>query len=407
MTYSLATDIDILVHISAPSGAKDDARYREQARALLGFEAASKHTVLRSGTRQAEAAANTTDQDVLLTGRYTAQSTSYSSAIDQGQIRINLCAAASPIVQSTVCERPQTAPSAATPPFTNTRVLRRTQSDSWGTPPSVVPDSQPLIPVDYPSSPEHPICKRQAPHPALEEPPSKRPRLKCPAPFPSVTSASTSLAPTVSDNADFASATPTQSPSSAPSPSDAHQSSQPLPPFASRTHPHIQTIHPPPPHTTSLPFKTHITRSLALLAQELTNRYRPLSATRPLRTLERGYWAVDCSHFDSVLRVRMWKFLTDFVGAGRAGWGVWCEWCAEPTPSSRSQSTYDSKAGIAEAIRKDNKNREEQRDTLKVYCWGEVVAHIYMVLFVASERMIKGTGARWVDGGGEVVVRMS
>lgn len=43
---------------------------------------------------------------------------------------------------------------------------------------------------------------------------------------------------------------------------------------------------------------------------------------------------------------------------------------------------------------------------LQIYCWGEVVPHIYIVLFLATSRMVKGAGASWIDGAGEVVVRM-
>ncbi len=108
----------------------------------------------------------------------------------------------------------------------------------------------------------------------------------------------------------------------------------------------------------------------------------------------------------------MWKFLTDFVGEGRAGWGVWCEWRTQgylpaSSPSPSHWSTCDNEESIGNGTGKGSRNEEEQRDVLKVYCWGEVVGHIYMVLFIASERMVKGTGARWVDGGGQVVVRLS
>lgn len=43
---------------------------------------------------------------------------------------------------------------------------------------------------------------------------------------------------------------------------------------------------------------------------------------------------------------------------------------------------------------------------LKIYCWGEIVPHVYIVLFLATSRMVKGAGARWVDGSGDVVVQM-
>ncbi len=88
----------------------------------------------------------------------------------------------------------------------------------------------------------------------------------------------------------------------------------------------------------------------------------------------------------------MWKFLTDFVGAGRAGWGVWCY-------------MVETEGGDGEGGEEEGGVQGGECE-MTVYCWGEVVAHIYVVLFLASERMIKGIGASWLDAGGKVVVQM-
>lgn len=50
--------------------------------------------------------------------------------------------------------------------------------------------------------------------------------------------------------------------------------------------------------------------------------------------------------------------------------------------------------------------KEMRKAVLRIYCWGEIVPHIYVVLFLATSRMVKGAGATWVDGGGQVVVQM-
>ncbi len=42
----------------------------------------------------------------------------------------------------------------------------------------------------------------------------------------------------------------------------------------------------------------------------------------------------------------------------------------------------------------------------KLYCWGEIVPEIWLLLFVASHRQIKGCGAQWIDAGGEAVIQM-
>jgi len=42
-----------------------------------------------------------------------------------------------------------------------------------------------------------------------------------------------------------------------------------------------------------------------------------------------------------------------------------------------------------------------------VFCWGEIVEHVYLLLYVASKSKIKKIGAVWIDAGGDDVVRMS
>lgn len=48
----------------------------------------------------------------------------------------------------------------------------------------------------------------------------------------------------------------------------------------------------------------------------------------------------------------------------------------------------------------------KQEEVVRIYCWGEVVGEIWVLLFMASSRKVKGAGARWIDAGGEVVVIM-
>lgn len=49
---------------------------------------------------------------------------------------------------------------------------------------------------------------------------------------------------------------------------------------------------------------------------------------------------------------------------------------------------------------------EKAYDVVKVFCWGEVVREVWMVLFIASHRKINDSRAVWVDSGEDVVVRM-
>lgn len=120
-----------------------------------------------------------------------------------------------------------------------------------------------------------------------------------------------------------------------------------------------------------------ITPILAKLASDLNlpKRFRPSLRTRDLRPYERGYWLVDCTSWDRELKESFWLFLADYLDRGHAGWGVWC-------------------------------TRDEGFTRLRMYCWGAIVGHIYLAMYIMSKRQVLYTGMEWVDGDGEVVIRM-
>ena len=102
--------------------------------------------------------------------------------------------------------------------------------------------------------------------------------------------------------------------------------------------------------------------------------------------------------WDESLRTRFWEYMIRFVGEGRAGWGVWCE-------RSTSATNISLHSGVA--VGEARASEEVEADIVKVFCWGEVVGHVYLLLFLASERKVRGLGARWIDACGSVVVRMA
>jgi len=159
-------------------------------------------------------------------------------------------------------------------------------------------------------------------------------------------------------------------------------------------------LRPPPPPISTAPFTTHVTPTLSMLVERLNpaRTYRPVRQTRDLDKLERGYWAVQiCIHPDPLgadatgtnrarswnreLFARFWRFLVEFIGEARAGWGVWC--FLDHAPEDESEGVL-----------------------LKVYAWGEVAMHVYLLLFLASERRIRGLEAKWMDSKEEVVIQM-
>lgn len=163
-------------------------------------------------------------------------------------------------------------------------------------------------------------------------------------------------------------------------------------------HPEQNIILPPPPPIASRPFTTHLTPTLTLLAQRLnlTRVFVPLHQSREVTVLERGYWFLrlrltgstsgggdaggdaGAGVWGAELFARFWTFLREFISEGRAGWGVWC------------------------VLEKDG----DSYLVVKVYSWGEVMPHIYLLLFLASERRIRRLGVQWRDATDNVVVQM-
>ncbi|KAI0602635.1 hypothetical protein F4775DRAFT_588200 [Biscogniauxia sp. FL1348] len=120
-----------------------------------------------------------------------------------------------------------------------------------------------------------------------------------------------------------------------------------------------------------------VTPQLARLAERLdiSKRFWVETRTRNITPFERGFWLVDCSGWSDRLRLEGWSFLTNYVGVGAAGWGV-------------------------------HTLRDEAFQWIRVYCWGEVTPHIYLLLYLVSQRDILFTGCSWFDGSGEEVLIM-
>ncbi|PQE08096.1 hypothetical protein CJF31_00011960 [Rutstroemia sp. NJR-2017a BVV2] len=134
----------------------------------------------------------------------------------------------------------------------------------------------------------------------------------------------------------------------------------------------------PPTSSRELHEDDLVTKSLAkLIAVEgIRECYQPCKKTRELRGLERGYWFFHTNEIDQPLRHRIWNYLNKFISRGDAGWGVSVE-------------------------------RAEDWATIRVNCWGQIVEHIYLLVFIASDNKIRGKEASWIDGGAEVVVSMT
>ncbi|KAL1846823.1 hypothetical protein Plec18170_008965 [Paecilomyces lecythidis] len=190
-------------------------------------------------------------------------------------------------------------------------------------------------------------------------------------------------------------------------------------------------LYPPSPPVSTGQFSTHVTPTLRMLTERLkiSRVYQPLRQTRELDKLERGFWYVriciagpregseeqkekqksahgpnsgKSKQWTMSLFTRFWSFLTDFiVKEGRAGWGVWCIL----EEASAPEMDTDSPSGEPEVPSGHVTHSCTQLD-LKVYTWGEVAPHVYLLLFLASERRIRGMGAQWKDSAEDTIIEM-
>ncbi|KAN0098709.1 hypothetical protein V8E51_014372 [Hyaloscypha variabilis] len=490
MASITSTDVEILVHTTAPSKGQDDARYRALARAYLGFQPKTRQRLREESTsydidelgnqvqsqlqedwstqeeRESAASYRPEEEEDASTGRRTslqsenlefsshAHSLMQSPMVSFESVLDNID---SPVFRGLVTRDEQI----------SGHVHSQDSSDSWRHPPSSIADSQPEYerPVPAFTSPsrilELYLPKRdgeEEPSPELgirkhgeydrkvgstsanREPlsessessrlpsspsPNKRPRRDaeagptsrshCPPStqdphlslkrkWPETSSAEmrTSSAPprAVDDSAIpsnepcpslptsprkrlcTADSAPENIPitSSMPS-SQVIKASRSSPPSTERLSAwsNVLELRPAPPATSTedLNPETFVTDEMQKLALKmpLTRLFCPVSRSRDLRPMERGYWSLNCQSWDDGLRNRCWNYLGDRITKNRLGWGVWSV-------------------------------RDAEHVSIRVYCWGIIVDYMYLVLYLASEGKIKKVGASWIGGDGQAIIKM-
>lgn len=130
----------------------------------------------------------------------------------------------------------------------------------------------------------------------------------------------------------------------------------------------------PPVGVTDVDPADFISEKMAKLARDLSSRYRP-DSKREIDPLERGYWLLDCATWSPEVRFAAWVFLSNYLRSGLAGWGTWCR-------------------------------RHDSHDWIRLYCWGHVAKHTYLLLYLASGRQLKHTGASWYGADGDLVLEV-
>jgi hypothetical protein len=448
---------EILVHISAPSGVRDDARYRAQVEAILGFQSLSRQLItLTSDEPRGRDAAPDTGQstspdrpvDVALREGSkriqpffpNSQSTipnegveeersnaARSTQLHEGLFNATTGSTAVTIKDSTILPDPevdrghQISPASLLPQPQNVQAVK----DSLESPVSVIPDSQPEAIRSQVEG-----LLRSVPHVAVGSPTAKR-HCSGLSPTPqevAPTSEALILASKLNEerpgNYDLADPPPVlqiSSQSDPETPSQVYLDRLPL------------AIKPSLPPVSKEQFVTHVTPTLAMLTRRLkpARTYKPVKQSRDLEQLERGHWYIRINilqlgrarHLDTNLHEdeartwdlacfsRFWSFLSDFISKdGRAGWGVWC--ILEDAPETLCSGSADSEImpqGTTAPIMSDRKTTSHsfvRPVILKLYAWGEIALHMYLLLFLASERKIRRMGAQWRDGRDEVIIEM-
>ncbi|EAW14246.1 uncharacterized protein ACLA_072790 [Aspergillus clavatus NRRL 1] len=446
---------EILVHISAPSGARDDARYRAQVEAILNFQSLSRQLITRASNDEQEGdpALDTLPSESVVRGLAVTPndesqckrplfSVSTGGQFNNGaDVQPTVCSQGHAEKFATLCEQspndgfrlasPRTKEGTTGPHLEVCRGHELSHSsflpvptavqigkDSLETPISVIPDSQPELPRTDTESLTRSGSQVHGLLVAVDSPPAKRPclglisTLQRPELF-------TEDSPPVPDQSE-------QCPKG-DDPTDPHTTKS-----ITRTFEEAQSlipldslplmIKPPPPPISREQFVTHVTPTLTMLTERLkpARTYKPVQQTRDLDPLERGHWyiyiniitAKDCVDDKQVgtwgiaLFSRFWSFLSDFISQeGRAGWGVWC--IVEDAPEASPLYSTDSRIVPHEKTKSTTLPSSTTHPViLKLYAWGEIVSHMYLLLFLASERRVRRMGAQWRDGEDMVIIQM-
>ncbi|KAF7543076.1 hypothetical protein G7046_g10064 [Stylonectria norvegica] len=449
MANLLPEEVEILVHVAAPSRAADDVAYRQLAQAYLDFQpqartklspAADLPGERRSERNQAyeqapshefatsepEPVFDLNSQDLsfqsaldnrssprLRLGKYNAAHDviAPSSQEDSVGSQVSWCAPASQISDS------YPMPPAGLMHVSPTRVLQRYlgAASSWGnstTPSSPSARKRQYSPstnsgrVDVPSSlpaqgdesaqaPEHMSATKIIP---ATPKPSKQTGAPASltdndvAPGQVVDLTSDDIGPDIThiSSSDWKPSSPrgvSEPPTKRPKVTqlqhgDLVRSSSDTGPAPSMSNPALEKINnsleirppSPPVGVADIEPSDLISEKLAKLARDLSSRYRPESK-RPVDPFERGYWLLDCRTWSLEVRFDTWVFLNNYLRSGLAGWGTWCR-------------------------------RDKPHDWIRLYCWGHVTKHTYLLLYLASGRQLKMTGAGWYGADGEVVLEV-
>jgi hypothetical protein len=63
-------------------------------------------------------------------------------------------------------------------------------------------------------------------------------------------------------------------------------------------------------------------------------------------------------------------------------------------------------ATASQSVQSDSAEDNLDFGPVRVFCWGEVVMHVYLLLYLSSSSKVRKLGLQWIDAEGLVVVQM-
>ena len=206
-------------------------------------------------------------------------------------------------------------------------------------------------------------------------------------------------------------------------------------------------VSPPQPKVGEEGFTSHITGPLQEFANQLSfsSFFRPIEVSRDIRVLERGYWLMEVNIVTddvaeaarsaadptTTMKTMQERFqgataserLKKYDAAKRDGslyqsghsseskaQGLWTEGELVQFWGSFSSFIEKGKAGwgtrlVGEDISDDS--REALKVRIRIFTWGEVLGHLYLAIWVLSDKLAARVPMSWVASDGSHVVRMA
>jgi hypothetical protein len=111
---------------------------------------------------------------------------------------------------------------------------------------------------------------------------------------------------------------------------------------------------------------------------DLAQNYQPMKHIRDIQPSERGYWRIDTLTWTRQRQFDFWTFLNDLVSKGRAGMGTEC-----------FRNVKDDGS--------DDNTALNHLGTVRVYCWGELIKHIWLLCHLGSGGALKNKQTTWIS----------